>query len=155
MQPELTQYALNYLNIGLVRADTTLKVLEWTPGATRFAAQPIAVGSKLTDVFPALATLSEMLTALLMAASDSFDLHKISHYQTDGSLVYFSLSLLRAFDDQTNQPQILGIVRDMTAEAMLEQGLTQQRDELMSLREKLHVQNSPLLTAATESATLS
>ncbi len=142
MQAELAQYALDYLNIGLVRADAALEVVEWTPGATRFAAQSLAVGSKLLDIFPALATLDEMLAALLIAASDSFDLHKINHYQADGSLVYFSLSVLRAFDDQTNQPQVLCVVRDVTAEATLEQGLTQQHNELLLLREKLQAQNS-------------
>lgn len=130
MQVDLAELALETLDVGLLRVNAALEVVEWTSPATRFVAQPLTVGSQLSEIFPTLHTeaMRIQLLKMLEGRADRLDQHKIPHQQADNSTIYFALTIVRAVE--TENVELLAIVRDVTAEAELEQGIARLQEKI-------------------------
>lgn len=130
MQADLAALALETLDIGLMRVDADLQIVEWTAPAQRFVALPLSVGSNLSEIFPSLNAeeIRLQLLKMLEGRSDRLDQHKIPFRQADNSTIYYALTLVRAIE--TQNVELLVIVRDVTAEAELEQGIARLQQRL-------------------------
>lgn len=94
--------------------------------------QPI-VGQTVADLFVALAGLEESLAQVQQGQISYLQIDKIAHRFGDGREGYISLTIFPFAHE------LLLVIKDVTTESVLEQRLTQQRNELGLLAEQLAI----------------
>ncbi len=130
--------------------DRALNVVEIGGEARLF--QPglgVMIGCSLFDVAPELIGSEAEIQAILNGTRPSLALQLVNREPTPDQLIYVNLTNL-PYCAEGAITGIAHLVEDATAGGELEQKLTQQRNELVLLREQLAAQNLALIAANTE-----
>ncbi|MCW5852730.1 MAG: HAMP domain-containing histidine kinase [Anaerolineae bacterium] len=114
---------------------------------------PDSLGRSLFDLAPELIGLEPDIEAVLAGQRPRFTLDWVNRETPSGETIYVHLILLPfhlngAANGQPNG--LIHLVEDVTASGLLQQALTQHRNELRLLRDRLAQQNSQLAAANAE-----
>lgn len=124
---------LKQRQIEYVLTDVDRRVMEYSPGILAYARRisgPL-LGQPLERAFDLLTGMETDLEEVAAQRLPSLSLEKIEHLLPDGRKIYFSLQVF-AYGEG-----LLALFSDVSAEANLEQRITQQRNELNLLSAQL------------------
>lgn len=100
--------------------------------------------SSLLDTIPELMGSEELLQDVLQGVLPRFELENLNRECSTGETYYLNLILLRYAPHASKPVQLLVIVADISTEAQIQQTLTQQRNELGLLKQRLDETNKRL-----------
>ena len=106
--------------------------------------------SSLYSAVPELIGYEAELDAIVEGKLDEFQVPMVNRERADGTLDYFNFTMLPTYDDTGAICGLLVIFEDISRLAIVEQAITQQRNELYLLRDRLNIQNLELETANAE-----
>ena len=101
------------------------------------------VGKSIMDLLDEFVGAEIMLRQVLDGAVPSFQLEFINREQSDGSVVYLNF-LVTPLDEEQPERGLLLLVEDVTEFGQLQQALTQDRNELLLLQNRLAQTNQEL-----------
>lgn len=150
--PDLAiQTLLDDRRIAYIRTDAHLKIIE-SGGATRLLSDHFddRSASSLLEVLPELQGDEEALTGVLKGTLPRLYIPWLNRDQPDGSTRFLTLTVLPHRDAAGAIVGLLHVLQDVTEMGRLEQGIMQQRNELLLLQKRLHAQNRQLEAANIE-----
>lgn len=124
---------LKHRQVEYLLADANRRVMEYSPGILTYT-RPISgplLGQPLERLFDLLTGMESSLEEVIASRAPSLTLEKIEHLLPDGRRIFFTLQALPYAGG------LLLLFSDVTAEAQLEQRITQQRNELNLLSGQL------------------
>jgi two-component system, chemotaxis family, CheB/CheR fusion protein len=123
-----------------------LTVLYASPNFTNVLSEPThnLFGSRLEDVVWEFVGIEENLKAILNGRLPFLALERINREMSGGHTLYLDMNVT-PFKSSDMEPGLLLIVEDVTEQAVMEQRLTQSRNELLLVREQLFQANEDLL----------
>jgi len=147
MHTMLLQILLREQKIGYVIANHHLTVLDYGGYLTMFiGTQDFPMPSPLLDFIPELNGCEDILQDILEGVLPRFELENINRTLPNNELCYLNLTLLH-YEPQTpnhTHPQLLITITDHSTWAQTQQTLTQQRNELSLLKNRLNETNQHL-----------
>ena len=145
------QQILDQSKIHTVVSDRSLHVVEVSESAQAFiSAHGDCLGRPLSDLAPELIGSEERLTSILCGESASFSLPMVNRDGQDGRVRYFNLTALPHRGAEDVIDGIMFVIEDITTMAEIEQSMTQHRNELSLLYDRLEEQNLQLAAANAE-----
>ena len=139
------QQILDQSKIHTVVSDRSLHVVEVSESAQAFiSAHGYCLGRPLSDLAPELIGSEERLTSILCGESASFSLPMVNRDGQDGRVRYFNLTALPHRGAEDVIDGIMFVIEDITTMAEIEQSMTQHRNELSLLYDRLEEQNLQL-----------
>ena len=135
-------YALTDRNLKVVEVGGLTKIFQRTPGE--------CLDHALTEVVPELEGNEETLIQVLSGELPRFKLAWVNRGLPDGETVYLTMIHLPYRDESGQITGLLHFTRDVTETGMLGQRLTQERNELRLVKERLAEQYQQLTTANSE-----
>lgn len=108
------------------------------------------LGCPLTDIVPELVGYEETLDQIVAGILTRFEVSWINRELPDGREVYLTMLFLPYRGQDNTIVGLLHIVQDVTEAGCLEQAVTQQRNELLLVRDQLLQQNAQLIAVNAE-----
>ncbi|MCB0129798.1 MAG: HAMP domain-containing histidine kinase [Caldilineaceae bacterium] len=150
MNDKIVQLILNYRKIAFAVTDSRFLVVASGGDLTMLSDYVTDhIGHPLWDIAPELVGSEAQIDDVFNGVVGEFKLTMINREDASGGVRYVNLLNL-PYQDETVTSGILHIVEDITELAVVEQAVTQQRNELYLLRDRLAAQNLLLETANTE-----
>lgn len=138
---------LDERRIAYVVTDTDLRIVEMHGSVMLLGASSAFVGQTLYDLVPELVGSEEMLASLLSERLERFELPRVTRDVTARMPRYLSMVSLPYRNDGGTVVGILHLVEDVTEAGVVEQRLSQQRNELRLLQEQIARRNAELVVA--------
>jgi adenylate cyclase len=127
----LVHYLLSQPQMEYVTIDSTLSIVEQSPGVARFAHPEF--GEQAQDCrsrFPELVGFEDQLSAILNRCQNNFKLPGVARSQGESVLVYFDLFVLPLTAEANIAGALIIFLEDVTDRMIREQRLVQAMNEL-------------------------
>ena len=148
MNPDVVQPILSRKRIAYARVDAVLCLRALGGDDTLLGLVPGDVGQPLVVVVPELFGSEDQLHAVMAGELPLITVPRVNRDGPDGDVCYLDLSVFPSRDEDA--AGLLVVAEDVTELARAEQMLTQQRNELALLRDRLAEQNLALAAANAE-----
>ncbi len=151
MDSAVVQAILHDRNIAYTITDGTLRVIEVSGATGIFRINGGgALGRPLIELVPELVGSEETLTDILTGELPRFQLSLVNREGSGGQTIYLTMVALPRRDRTDHITGLLYLVEDVTELGVLEQRVTQHRNELRFLRDELQHQNLALTAVNAE-----
>ncbi|RPI03783.1 MAG: sigma-54-dependent Fis family transcriptional regulator [Calditrichaeota bacterium] len=98
----------------------------------------------LWEVFPELIGAEDKITELLEQKAKKYELEKLSRFDQEGKLLYYTLTLFSHQQSTLSGAQLIVLITDTTKETSLEQQIQQQKNEIRLLHAKVNQYNAQI-----------
>ena len=141
----VAQTILQERQIAYAVTDAALRIVDVAdPSGVVQEYQQDCLGRPLTDIVPELVGYEEILIQIVAGELPRFQVPWINRDLPNDQAVYLTMLFLPHRDQTGSIIGLLHIVQDVTEIAHLEQAVTQQRNELLLVRDQLTQQNARL-----------
>ncbi len=151
MDPTVAQLILQDRKIAYAITDRNLNVVEVSGAAEVFRNGHVSsLGHSLLELVPELVGNEDVLADILDGRLPRFQLSWVNRERPDGETIYLTMVDLPYRDRSGQITGLIHVMDDVSEMGVLEQQLTQRRNELRLLRDKLAQQNLELAAANAE-----
>ena len=119
--------------------DSQLIILEVSNGLKKFAEFPeLAVpGEDIQNSFPELVGSEKLLEEVISGKRESFEYKGVARYSTEKNLLYFNILVIADLDENSQEPNLIVLVEDVTEKMVMQQQLIQAANESNLLLKKI------------------
>ncbi len=151
MESGIAQRVFQERKIGYAITDAELKIIQVEGNRAMLSPDLQSwLGNSLLEVVPELLGSEEVLKSILAGDLPRFQLEWVNREAPDGHTLYLTMVELPYADGDGEITGILHLVQDATETGLLEQQVTQRRNELRLLRDELARHNLELAAANAE-----
>ncbi len=151
MDPTVAQLILQDRKIAYAITDRNLNIVEVSGAAEVFRNGHVSsLGHSLLELVPELVGNEDVLADILDGRLPRFQLSWVNRERPDGETIYLTMVDLPYRDRSGQITGLIHVMDDVSEMGVLEQQLTQRRNELRLLRDKLAQQNLELAAANAE-----
>jgi len=151
LEPPLAQRLLADLRVGYAITDRQMRITEVAGDLGVLEGGAAAwIGRPLLDLVPELSGVQEALEELLSGALPRFELAWINREGPEGETYYLTTVDVPLRDEKGEIQGLLHIVQDSTQAGILQQQLTQRRNELRLVQDQLVHENEDLAASNAE-----
>ena len=152
MAYSLAERVLRAINVAFIVTDRSFTIIDVDGPIPQVyeSPEPLLGSTSLYAVVPEFIGYEAELEAVLSATQDELRISTVNRERADGKLDYFNFSVLPNTDATGDISGLLVVFENVSPRAVVEQSITQQRNELFLLRDQLNIQNLKLETANRE-----
>ncbi|MBW4508862.1 MAG: response regulator [Scytonematopsis contorta HA4267-MV1] len=108
-----------------------LKILEMSPGVSRFADMPeeVKYGNDVWMAFPELVGTEEVIEEILQGKENNFEIRGVSRSQNHSSPLYIDIYMNKNINNKSYQQELMIFMVDVTERMLMERTLVQSANE--------------------------